>query len=79
VKNTCVESVVNCFSNYSNLVNFFSDTSLINYIFDTKKEISKSFFSSIQSINDIGQKRINLYELRKALENEGLDVKSDNQ
>ena len=78
VKNTSVESVVNCFSNYIDLQKFFSNNRIINYIFDSKKEISKSFFSAIQSVNDIKQKRINLYELRKALEKEGLDVKNDN-
>ena len=79
VKNTCVESVFNCFSNYVNLINFFSHNEIVNYIFSSNKEISKSVFSTIQSINDEKQKGINLYELRKALENEGLDVKSDSQ
>ena len=78
VKNTSVESVVNCFSNYIDLQKFFSHNVVINYLLDKNKEISKSFFSAIQTVNDIKQKRINLYELRKALENEGLDAKSDN-
>ena len=78
VKNTSVESVVNCFSNYIDIQKFFSNNEIINFIYERNKVISKSFFSAVQSVNDIKQKGINLYELRKAIENEGLDVKSDN-
>ena len=78
VKNTSVESVINCLSNYIDLQKIFSHNLIINYLFDQKKEISKSFFSAIQTVNDLKQKRKNLYELRKALEKEGLDAKSDN-
>ena len=78
VKNTSVESMVNCFSNYIDIQRFFSNNGIMNFLCERKKEISKSFFSALQSVNDKKQKGINLYELRKALENEGLDIKSDN-
>ena len=81
VKNTSVESVLNCFSNFPNVIQYFSNNVIINQIYELKKTISNVCFSVIQTTisNDIIQKKRNLYELRKTLEKEGLDVKSDNK
>ena len=80
VKNTSIESAFNCFNNFENLVQFFSDNAAVNIIFNVGKEISKKVFSLIQSMktNNIEQIQSELYDLRKSLENEGLDIKSDN-
>ena len=81
VKNTSVESVLNCFSNFPNVIQYFSNNIIINQIYELKKTISNVCFSVIQTTisNDIIQKKRNLYELRKTLEKEGLNVKSDNK
>ena len=81
VKNTSVESVLNCFSNFPNVIQYFSNNVIINQIYELKKTISNVCFSVIQTTisNDIIQKKRNLYELRKTLEKEGLNVKSDNK
>ena len=81
VKNTSVEAILNCFSNYPNFNNYFSDNSIINIICDLNKEISKICFSVIQSMkcNNILQIKADLYEMRKILEKEGIDIKSDNK
>ena len=81
VKNTSVESVLNCFSNFPNVIQYFSNNVIINQIYELKKTISNVCFSVIQTTisNDIIQKKRNLYELRKTLEKEGLNIKSDNK
>ena len=81
VKNTSVESVFYCFSNFPNFNQYFSDNYVVEYIYDNKKEVSEVCVSIIQSMktNNINQKKGDLYELRKSLEKEGLDIKSDNK
>ena len=46
VKNTSVESMVNCFNNYIDIQRFFSNNGIMNFLCERKKEISKSFFSA---------------------------------
>ena len=80
VKNSAIESAFYCFNNFPNFNNYFSDNNVINYICEFGKEISRNCFSIIQSMkcNNLIQVKSDLYELRKALEGEGLDIKSDN-
>ena len=78
VKNTSVESVLNCFSNFPNFTSYFTNNQNEQKI--CEHEISRMVFSIIQSlkVNDEDQTQNELYNLRKSLEKEGLDIKADN-
>ena len=80
VKNSSIEAAFYCFNNFPNFNNYFCDNNVINYICEFQKEISRICFSIIQTMksNNIVQVKSDLYELRKALGREGLDIKSDN-
>ena len=81
VKNTSVEASFNCFSSFPNINQYFSDNYIANAIFELKREIACLCISVIQSMksNNISQIKLDMYELRKSLEKEGLDIKSDNK
>ena len=81
VKNSSVEAALFCFSNFQNFDQYFSNNDVVNYIYELKKEVSGACVSVIQSMktNNENQKKRDLYELRKILEKEGLDIKSDNK
>ena len=78
VKNTSVEATLNCFNNFPNFNNFFSDNDNINNIFNLKIKISILCFSIIQSIkdNNISQFKNDLYELKELMVKEGSDIKN---
>ena len=75
VKNTSIKSAIYCFLNFSNFVNFFKD----NQKPQPNKKISNLVFNIIQSIGNNDNEKVenDLYDLRKCLENIGLDSKSD--
>ncbi len=51
VKNTSVESVLNCFSNFPNVIQYFSNNVIINQIYELKKTISNVCLSVIQTLS----------------------------
>ena len=88
VKNSAVKSVINCFYNFPNFKNFFFDNNNIKRILikkksnnnqseDNKFEMRFSVIKLIQSLNGNEKDLIesNLFDLRKNMENYGLNVK----
>ena len=87
LKNTSIKASFNCFNNFKNVNNYFSDVQIANFIFDGKKELSQMCFNLFSlmknnnkniSLKENIQIEEGLYDLRLILEKEGLDVKSDN-
>ena len=80
LKNTSLEASFNCLNNFPNFNNFFSNNDNANFIYDSNKEITQLCLSIILSMKnkEEKQKQIDLYYLRKLLEKEGLDIRSDN-
>ena len=80
LKNTSLEAAFNCFNNFPNFNEFFTNNETANKIFDSKKTIPQLCVNIILSINNKDTKQIksDLYDLRKLLEKEGLEIKSDN-
>jgi hypothetical protein len=87
LKNTSIKASFNCFNNFKNVNNYFSDVQIANFILDGKKELSQmclNLFSLMKnnnkniSLKENIQIEEGLYDLRLILEKEGLDVKSDN-
>ena len=78
VKNTSIESTMNCFNNFPNFNSFFSDTFNINIIKELKREISRLCGEVIQSMNskNFSKVKSDLFDLRKQLEKEGLNIKN---
>ena len=81
VKNSSVESTLYCFYSFPNFNQYFSNNEVANFIFENNKEFSSICMSIIQCMkfNDISQMKLNLYDLRKSLEKEGLNIQSDNK
>ena len=82
VKNSSINSVMYCLNNFQNFNEYFLNQSYKNFLTDNKRPISKSVYNVIQSLNFFNNKNLideNMYELRKNLINEGLDVKKDNE
>ena len=80
LKNTSLEAAFNCFNNFPNFNEFFSSNETANKILDSKKEITQLCFNIILSIKNKDTKQIksDLYDLRKLLIKEGLEINSDN-
>ena len=80
LKNTSLEASFNCFNNFPNFNEFFTNNETANKIFESKKEIAQLCISIILSIKNKDDKQIKseLYDLRKLLIKEGLEIKSDN-
>ena len=80
LKNTSLEAAFNCFNNFPNFIQFFSNNEIANNIFESNKEITQLCFDIILSIKNKDNLKIknDLYDLRKILMKEGLDIKSDN-
>jgi serine/threonine protein kinase len=80
LKNTSLEAAFNCFNNFPNFIQFFSNNENANNILETNKEITKLCLGIILSIKNKDDMQIknDLYDLRKILMKEGLDIKSDN-
>ena len=88
IKNSAVKSVINCFYNFQNFKNFFFDNDNIKRLLIKKKsnnnqfennkfEMGFSVIKLIQSLNgdDKDVIELNLFDLRKNMENYGLNVK----
>ena len=87
LKNTSIEASFNCFNNFKNIKDYFSDEKMANFILDKKKELSQMCFNLFRlmdnnyknkSKEENNQIKENLYKLRLILEKEGLDIQSDN-
>ena len=86
VKNSAVESALNCFYNFQNFKNFFSNYNNIKLLLikkesnnpfdDNKFEMGFSVIKLIQSLNgdDEDLKKSNLFDLRKNMGNYGLNL-----
>jgi hypothetical protein len=78
VKNTSIEATMNCFNNFPNFNSFFSDTFNINIIKQLQRKIARICGEVIQSMNskNFSKVKSDLYDLRKQLEKEGLNIKN---
>ena len=88
VKNSSVKSALNCFYSFKNFKAFFindnnknillkNKESINNFLINYKIQMGNSVFDSIQSLGEGNEYQINsnLFDLRKNMENYGLNVK----
>ena len=80
VKNTSIEAAFKCFFNFPNVITYFSNNDVANFIFSSNKELTQLSFSIIQNMKDQNKNQIakDLYELRKLCREKGLEIKNDN-
>ena len=71
---------MNCFANFPNFTEYFSNNIIVSFLTDFKRDIGINIFYSIQKLKSSNREEIDdaLYELRKSLTKAGLDIKKDN-
>ena len=52
LKNTSIEASFNCFNNFKNIKDYFSDEKMANFILDKKKELSQMCFNLFQLMDN---------------------------
>ena len=85
VKNSSIKSVLYCLNNFSNINFYFSDKNIKKFISKDNagknKILAKQFMDTINSLNlkDNDKEKIDdsLFELRRALDNDGFYIKND--
>ena len=81
VKNSSVDAVLNCFNNYPNFNEYYCYDNNKFFLTNYKKEVSKGLYNLIQSLKGNNRDSIDndLYELRKSMVKEGLNIKNDKE
>ena len=81
LKNTAIEVILNCFYNFPNFTEYFSNNEYMEFLTDEKREIGTNVFNIIQSLKDNRKDDTDngLYELRKIMTRSGLKNIKDNE
>ena len=81
VKNSSVDAVLNCFNNYPNFNEYYCYENNKFFLTNYRKEVSQGVYNVIQSLKGTDRESIDnaLYDLRKNMVKEGLNIKKDNE
>ena len=84
LKNTSINSIMNCLNNFPNFKDYFSNPDYVLFLTDNKRDISKAVYNVIKSLNyNYYNNKVkvdeDMYELRKTVVNAGLDFQKENE